>query len=223
MKNYFVTGTDTEVGKTYVTCQMIAALQQNGYRAVGYKPVSAGCDLIDGHWLNEDGVALHKATTLDLRIEQVNPIVFKDPIAPHIASSNESRPITVEDMVSGWHELARYTPEVMFTEGAGGWKLPLGGGHFMPELAQELNQEVIIVVGMRLGCLNHALLTAQAILADGLSIKGWIANRVTESMTEYEANLTTLDELMPAPRLAEIQYQQPLTMEQAASLSQVLV
>lgn len=223
MKNYFVTGTDTEVGKTYSTSQMIRALNHSGYRTVGYKPVSAGCELVGGKWVNEDALALHHATNLDVSIEQVNPIAFKEPIAPHIAAQKVARPISIEEMVEGWKVLADYQPDVIFTEGAGGWKLPLGNGTFMPALAQQLEQEVIIIVGMRLGCLNHALLTAQAVIADGLTIKGWVANNISESMTEYHANLNTLDSLMPAPRLAEIPYRQPLSEAHMTQLSQILI
>lgn len=237
MKQYFITGTDTEVGKTYVTCQLLNAAQRLSLRAIGYKPIAAGCELVNGEWVNEDALNIQKASakirvgeviedvdglkadsenrksgqTLPLR--QINPIALKPAIAPHIAALEEGVTLTFDKIAQGLDLLKTYQPDLLLMEGAGGWRLPLTVGdeytptYYLSDVVKSLKMDVILVVGMRLGCLNHALLTAEAIRADGLTIKGWVANDITGNMTRYQENLHSLKAMLPESLLAEIPYQ----------------
>ena len=212
MKQYFVTGTDTEVGKTYVTCHLLRAATQAKLSSIGYKPIAAGCDLIDGEWVNEDAANIQQASGLTLPISEINPIALKPPIAPHIAASEAGVELTQDAIEKGLNHLQSYNVDFLLMEGAGGWRLPLSLGNdnaptrYLSDVVKSLNMPVILVVGMRLGCLNHAMLTAEAILADGLTIAGWVANDVTGNMTRYDENLASLKAMMPAPLLAEIPF-----------------
>lgn len=207
-KAYFVTGTDTEVGKTYSSCRILEAFSRRGKTALGYKPVAAGCDWQNNQWENEDALALQAAGSVNVPLAEINPIALPDAIAPHIAANRHGVEISEKDIVDGFHALYRYEPDVLLMEGAGGWRLPLSQGRFLSDTVKDLQLEVILVVGMRLGCLNHALLTAEAIQNDGLTIKGWVANQLSDDMPVFDENLATLDALMPVPRLALIPYKQ---------------
>lgn len=212
MKQYFVTGTDTEVGKTYATCHLLRAATQAKLTSIGYKPIAAGCDLVDGEWVNEDAANIQKASGLSLPISEINPIALKPPIAPHIAASEAGVELTQDAIEKGLNHLQSYNVDFLLMEGAGGWRLPLSLGNdnaptrYLSDVVKSLNMPVILVVGMRLGCLNHAMLTAEAILADGLTIAGWVANDVTGNMTRYDENLASLKAMMSAPLLAEIPF-----------------
>ncbi len=240
MKQYFITGTDTEVGKTYVTCQLLKAAQKASLSAIGYKPIAAGCEQVDGEWVNEDALNIQKACSKiradkaikitdnnelksasenneesgqTLPLHQVNPIALKPAIAPHIAALEEGVALTFDEIAKGLDELHAYQPVVWLLVGAGGWGFPLSvgvvfsGSFYLSDVVKTLKMDVILVVGMRLGCLNHALLTAEAIRADGLTIKGWVANDITGNMTRYQENLHSLKAMLPEPLLAEIPYQ----------------
>ena len=240
MKQYFITGTDTEVGKTYVTCQLLQAAQKASLSAIGYKPIAAGCEQINGEWVNEDALNIQKACSKirankaikitdnnelksanenneesgqTLPLHQINPIALKPTIAPHIAALEEDVALTFDEIAKGLDELHAYQPDLLLMEGAGGWRLPLTVGdeytptYYLSDVVKTLKMDVILVVGMRLGCLNHALLTAEAIRADGLTIKGWVANDITGNMTRYQENLHSLKAMLPEPLLAEIPYQ----------------
>ncbi|MBU2977452.1 dethiobiotin synthase [Alteromonas sp. C1M14] len=206
MASYFVTGTDTEIGKTFVTSQLLRTGADAGLSTLGYKPVSAGCELIDGVYSNEDARAIKAASSVSAPLEQINPIALLPPIAPHIAAQQAGVTITEDAIVQGYQQLQTYQPDLLLMEGAGGWKLPLAENLWMPEVVKALSLEVILVVGMRLGCLNHALLTADAILRDGLKLKGWVANQLDPAMPVYTENLQTLKNSMPAPLLAELPF-----------------
>ena len=208
MKRYFVTGTDTEVGKTYVTCQLLRASARAGMTSLGYKPVSAGCEQIAGQWANEDAVAIQKASSLSLPIASINPIVFDAPIAPHIAAARQNQLIDEQQIKDGYEALCRYNPDLLLVEGAGGWRLPISETQLMSDVVKALELPVILIVGMRLGCLNHALLTAETIIRDGLPLRGWVANRLSRDMPVYDENLAYLKSAMPAPMLAEIPFSQ---------------
>lgn len=222
MNRYFVTGTDTEVGKTYVTCQLLRAAGDAGMTSVGYKPVSAGCEIIDGQWANEDAVAIQKASSLSLPVTSINPIVFDAPIAPHIAAARQNQPINEQQIKDGYQALCSHAPDLLLMEGAGGWRLPIGANRLMSDVVKSLELPVILVVGMRLGCLNHALLSAEAILSDGLQLRGWVANGLSNDMPVYEENLAYLKSAIPAPMLAEIPFSQaPGEAMMASFLKQV--
>lgn len=222
MRAYFVTGTDTDVGKTYVSSLLLQAAAKQGKRSAGYKPVSAGCDVIDGELVNDDATQLQRAGSLALPLASVNPIAFAPPVAPHIAAEEAGTVIDTATIASGFQRIAAQGPELLIMEGAGGWRLPIGNGRYLSEVVVALELPVIIVVGMRLGCLNHALLTAEAVQRDGLKLTGWIANQIQPDMPRYTQNLATLAQLMPAPLLAEVPHQgAPQTAAMEALIQQL--
>lgn len=229
MKEYFITGTDTEVGKTYVTCHLLRAATQAQLVSVGYKPIAAGCDFVNGEWVNEDAANIQQASGLTLPISQINPIALKPPIAPHIAAQEEGVILSDKDIENGLNTLRAHKADLLLMEGAGGWRLPLTTGTpesptgYLSDVVSALKMDVILVVGMRLGCLNHALLTAEAIRGDGLTIKGWVANDITGNMTRYQENLDSLKAMLPEPLLAEIPFQRaPDPQQLAGAVSQLL-
>lgn len=200
MTKFFITGTDTEVGKTHVSCQLLHAAQQQGLTTLGLKPLAAGADDIDGAWSNEDARALMDASTLKLPYDTVNPVLLKEPMAPHIAAEREGKRLSAQSLV-GYCRGTFMTARSDFTlvEGAGGWRVPLNYRETLADVARELKLDVILVVGMKLGCLNHALLTAEAIERDGLTLRGWIANCPSPNMNGLEENIQTLQRMMRAP------------------------
>ncbi|NMH59366.1 dethiobiotin synthase [Alteromonas ponticola] len=221
MQQYFVTGTDTEVGKTYVSEYLLKAASHIGLTSLGYKPVSAGCERKGQQLINEDARKLQQASSISLPIEHINPVAFEPAIAPHIAAELANRDIEIEVIDTGLQQLRQHHPDILLVEGAGGWRLPIGQGHLLSDVVKYWQMEVIIVVGMRLGCLNHALLTAQAIQADGLQIKGWIANQLSLDMPCYRENIQTLEMMIAAPKLAEIPFGQPHSQAVLAELAQI--
>lgn len=213
-KTWFVTGTDTEVGKTAVGCALLAAAAATGLRTAAIKPVAAGCDE-QGH--NEDAVQLMAAMTEQLAYEQVNPVALKAAIAPHIAARQEGRSLQVSRLAGLCRGVMLSGADFVLIEGAGGWRVPLGPRETLADLAVQLQVGVIMVVGMRLGCINHALLTAEAITGDGLRLAGWVANQpVGETMPCYRENLDTLRQLLPAPLLGEVPFLPIFRPEEAA-------
>jgi dethiobiotin synthetase len=214
MSAYFITGTDTGVGKTRVSCALLHALRQAGLpRVVGMKPVAAGCDWVEarpghGEWLNEDVVALRAASSLQVPTSFVNPYALPDAVSPHIAAQRAGEVIELNHIEASFHALRQHADAVV-VEGAGGFMVPLHEGPLgesswttSADLAQRLALPVILVVGLRLGCLNHALLTQEAILRRGLRFAGWVANVVDPDMPEQGANLATLRARLMAPMLA---------------------
>ena len=200
-KTFFITGTDTEVGKTAISCALLAAAAARGLRTAAVKPVAAGCDS-DGR--NEDALQLLAVMTEQLDYEQVNPVALAEPIAPHIAAEREGRRLQAGRLAGLCRGVMLGGAELVLVEGAGGWRVPLGPRETLADLAVQLQAEVVLVVGMRLGCINHALLTAEAIRRDGLTLAGWVANEPGERMACYEENLDTLRAMLPAPLLGEV-------------------
>jgi dethiobiotin synthetase len=207
---WFVTGTDTEVGKTFATCALLLSLRKRGYRAAGMKPLAAG---VDAGGRNEDAEQLMAASGFPAPRELVNPYLFATPIAPHIAAAEAGVDIDIERIVVACERL-RGMADAVLVEGVGGFRVPLDRYSDVADLAVRLALPVILVVGMRLGCINHALLTVEAIAARGLSLAGWIANRIDPAMLRCEENLATLGERIKAPLLGVIPPQS--TPEQAA-------
>ena len=202
-KQFFVTGTDTDAGKTYFSAGLLAAGKRRNLRTIGLKPVAAGAVDLNGVLRNDDALSLMEQTIEKLSYEQINPVLFAQPIAPHIAAIHEGREIAVSRL-EGYIKGALLNPhDLAVVEGAGGWRVPLSDRAMMSDLAQRLNFPVIMVVNMKLGCINHALLTAEAIMRDGLTIAGWVANFKGE-MGCYSENVFTLSELLPAPLLGEL-------------------
>jgi dethiobiotin synthetase len=215
MPGIFVTGTDTGVGKTLAAAALLHVLKALGHRAVGMKPVAAGAELIDGAWSNEDVRLLKAASGVDAPDNLVNPYLFRDAIAPHIAADRKGVHIDIPRIVDAYEKLARLADWVV-VEGAGGFRIPLDEKKDSADLAVALGLPVVLVVGMRLGCLNHALLTAEAIERHGLQLAGWIANRVDPDMAAFDENLLALEARLPAPCLAIIPWQETPEPERAA-------
>jgi dethiobiotin synthetase len=202
---FFVTGTDTGIGKSLVSAALLHAFAGLGYRAVGMKPVAAGADQIDGVWCNEDVVQLQAAANVVADPSWVNPYLLRTPVAPHIAADYQGVSIELPRIRDAYEHLAALA-DVVIVEGAGGFKVPLSATRDSADLAKYLALPIILVVGMRLGCINHALLTAEAIAARGLKLAGWVANRLDPEMAAYGENLMALNRRLACPLLAELPY-----------------
>jgi len=197
----FVTGTDTECGKTVTTAALARALIADGRQVACFKPVASGCRITPDGLRNADAEALIDAMNVELPYEAVNPIAFEAPIAPHIAA--EQAGICI-DPASICSRIAEIEADVRLVEGAGGWQVPLGPARDMAALPRALGAAVVLVVGLRLGCINHALLTARAIRADGLPLAGWIANEVDPDMEVREANVASIRARIGCPLIARL-------------------
>ncbi|MGE0073115.1 MAG: dethiobiotin synthase, partial [Thiomonas sp.] len=189
----FVTGTDTGVGKTAISATLLHWFGLQGWRSAGLKPVACGMEQIHGRWANTDVLALQRASSLPLREDEVGPCQFNAACAPHIAAQLEGRSIDVAPLLAAAHTLAGRA-DALVVEGVGGFAVPLNAQHDTADLAQALGLPVVLVVGLRLGCLNHALLTAQSIQARGLRLAGWVANTVDSAMPWLGDNVATLRE-----------------------------
>ncbi|RWR02164.1 dethiobiotin synthetase [[Pantoea] beijingensis] len=203
MMRCFVTGTDTEVGKTVASSALLQAAAKAGYRTAGYKPVASGCEITPDGLRNEDALALQRYSSVTLRYEEVNPLAFAEPTAPHIVSAEEQRPINLSDLSAGLAAISDKA-EWVLTEGAGGWFTPLSEEATFADWVQHEHLPVILVVGVKLGCINHAMLTAQAIATAGLPLIGWIANGIQPAGKRHQAYLSTLRQRINAPFLGEI-------------------
>lgn len=197
---YFLTGTDTEIGKTFITCALLQRARRAGLQAAGLKPIAAGTDAAGR---NEDVEQIRAASNVVLPDEIVNPYCFAAAIAPHIAAAEEGRRIDFSVIRAACAE-ARAAADLVIVEGAGGFRIPLGSDGDSADLAVALGLPVILVVGMRLGCISHALLTAEAIVGRGLELAGWVANRIDPAMARFDENLATLRDLLPAPLLGVV-------------------
>ena len=206
MAHFFITGTDTGVGKTFVTCALLYTLKAQGIAAIGMKPIAAGGEMTPDGLRNDDIEALHAASGVKLQSEDLNCYLLSEPIAPHIAAANEDIDIDLDVIRQRFDQLAELA-DVVLVEGVGGFIVPLGDSINTADLAQDLDLPVILVVGMRLGCLNHALLTQEAILARGLTLAGWVANQIDPHMAELDANIEALEERIRAPLLGVIEWQ----------------
>ncbi|WP_444936759.1 dethiobiotin synthase [Microbulbifer sp. JMSA004] len=205
-KTYFIAGTDTEVGKTYVSAALLSAAAEAGLQTAAVKPVASGCEHTDDGLRNEDALLLQEAMTLKLPYQQVNPFALEPAIAPHIAAAEVGKQLNVARMAGVCRGVMSAGADLVLIEGAGGWRTPLGPRSFLSQLPRELNLPVILVVGMQLGCINHALLTAEAIRRDGLPLAGWVANFARDGMARADENLQTLKALLPAPLLGTLPF-----------------
>jgi dethiobiotin synthetase len=201
----FVTGTDTGVGKTRVAVGLCSAYASRGARVAAMKPVAAGCQPTPEGLRNEDALALLAAMNVPARYEEVNPYAFAPPIAPHIAAREAGVEIDFSHLDRTYAGLAERA-EVVVVEGAGGWLVPLGAQRTFADLATRWRLEVILVVGLRLGCLNHALLTAESIARSGLVLRGWVANAMEARFERATENIATLRERLEAPCLASLPF-----------------
>jgi dethiobiotin synthetase len=217
-REYFVTGTDTGVGKTLVAAGLLLAAGRRELRTVGIKPVAAGVKRRpgpDGETLvNEDALVLQGTATLHLDYELVNPYALEEPVAPHVAAAKSGIALDVAGLVLHFERLRELDFELMIVEGAGGWLVPLNDNETLADLCAALKMPVILVVGMHLGCLNHALLTAAAMAGAGVRMAGWVANCLQADMPAFQENLQTLRDRLPAPCLGVLPFLGPGLIEE---------
>jgi dethiobiotin synthetase len=201
----FVTGTDTGVGKTLASAALLQALARRHARVVGMKPIAAGAIQLGQAWTSEDALALRAASTISVPPELDNPVLLPEPMSPHLAAQRAGVSIDIGHVVRCYQQLVQQADAVV-VEGAGGFLVPLSESETMADLAQALALPIVLVVGLRLGCLNHALLSAEAIRARGLRLAGWICNRIDAAMLQPEANMAYLRAQLDAPLLADIPF-----------------
>lgn len=202
-KTYFMTGTDTEVGKTIASCGLLQAAAAKGYQTAGYKPVASGSEYTLEGLRNSDALMLQQNSQIKLDYERINPIVFEAPTSPHIISHKQQKPIQFSVMTQGLSYIQQLADWVL-VEGAGGWYTPLSATQTFADWVIEQKLPVILTVGVKLGCINHALLTAAAIERSGLKLVGWIANEVEPAGSYQTEYLATLRQMIKAPCLGII-------------------
>lgn len=206
----FVTGTDTDAGKTYVTSGILTAFKKQKYSTLGIKPIASGSILHEGILKNSDALTLQEASSIKLHYHHINPIAFEPAIAPHIAANQQGRTITVHELKQQTQYALQYPADICLVEGAGGWYVPLNDKETLADYVKAVDLKVLLVVGMRLGCINHAILTYKAIVHDKIPIVGWIANCIDPTMQALQENLTTLKKWLHVPCLGVISYQQEI-------------
>mgnify|MGYP003740592607 CR=1 FL=1 len=204
-RSVLVTGTDTGIGKTHSSVALLHALRAHGLRAVGMKPIASGCDWIDGRWRNDDALALQAASDPRPDYADVNPVALPEPTAPTLAAIAAGVTVDVAALFAAHARLAA-DADVVLVEGAGGWAAPLAEGFEHRDLAQHIGGAVVLVVGMRLGCLSHARLTARAIEADGCRLVGWIGNRIDPDFARADDYVGLLADALPAPCLGVLPF-----------------
>lgn len=195
VQSLFITGTDTGVGKTYVACQLIRQYAEQGYKVVGMKPVAAGCELVDGNWVNEDVALLTEASNVKAPPHLVNPYCFNPPIAPHIAAEQAGIEIQFEVIKAAYEQLALMA-DIVIVEGAGGLLVPLHGQTTIADLIQYLDIPVVLVVGLKLGCINHAALSLELIKQREMALKKLIVNHLDKSMLCADDNVECIRKLL---------------------------
>lgn len=202
-RDFLVTGTDTGVGKTVASAGLLRAWRSRGHAVAGFKPVASGCKRTADGLRNDDGLALGRESSRDWPYEVINPYAFEPAIAPHLAAAEAGVEVVLGRIRRAFRRLQQGT-EAVVVEGAGGFLVPLAPGLATPDLAAGLGLEVILVVGLRLGCLNHAFLSAEAILHRGLPFAGWVGNLVDPGFDRLEENLACLHDALPAPCIGVI-------------------
>lgn len=216
-QGFFVTGTDTGVGKTLVSAALVYHFAQQGFKSAGMKPIAAGCQVADGVLRSDDVAQLQQASNVDLPREIVNPYAFEPPLAPHIAAEMGGTRIEL-GLIHAAFKKASEAADILVVEGVGGFRVPLNDKEDTADLASLLGLPVILVVGMRLGCLNHALLTAEAVAARGLRLAGWVANGIEPDMAAQQENLQALQQRINAPCLAVVSFQEKPNFRAAESM-----
>ena len=204
-RGIFVTGTDTEVGKTFVSIALLDMLRHQGVRTAAMKPVASGAKKINDKYLNDDALQLQQAAGIDAPYARVNPFVFPEAIAPHIAAARAGVEIDFETIKQSFQRLSEQS-DFILVEGVGGWLAPLNRQQTVADLAIEMALPVLLVVGMRLGCINHALLSARAIEQSGAKLLGWIANKAQGNYPCVDENIEAIAQWLDAPLLATLAY-----------------
>jgi dethiobiotin synthetase len=202
-QGYFITGTDTGIGKTIVSTLLIRHFIAQGEKVIGMKPIASGAQLVNAQLQNEDALALMHVANVSADYALINPYCFAPAIAPHIAAADSATPISLAHIVDCYAQLSAKADRVII-EGVGGWRVPIDAQTDVADLAVALNLPVILVVGIRLGCINHAVLTAEAILAKGCNLIGWVANQLEPDLAAYDQNLAAITSRIPRPCLAMI-------------------
>ncbi|QNJ99873.1 dethiobiotin synthase [Dyella telluris] len=200
MSTLFIAGTDTGVGKTHATCTLLHALRARGLHACGMKPVASGCVETPEGLRNDDALALQAASATPMPYEWINPVALREPLSPHLAAAHEGVEIRLAPLNDAFERL-RGMHDAVLVEGVGGWLVPLSRSLLASDIPRQWQLPVVLVVGLRLGCLNHALLSARAIATDGCRLVGWIGNRIDPAMDAVEENIETLRHHLPAPCL----------------------
>lgn len=213
---YFLTGTDTEVGKTWCTAAVMARLQQQGHTVVGMKPVASGCHETGDGLRNEDALLIQQQGSSQIDYDLINPYRFLPAIAPHLAAEQTGQRIKVGKIIEHFIRLKRQADHCI-VEGVGGWLVPLNENETVADLAVALQLPIVLVVGLRLGCINHALLTAESIRASGCNLAGWIANTIDPHMAESQATIDSIALRIEAPLLGVVPHLQQLDAGQIAS------
>lgn len=213
--SYFVTGTDTGVGKTLVTAALLHAFAKTGLRVTGMKPIAAGAELIDGELWNEDVAMLSAASNTNLPRELTTTYLLREPAAPHIAAQLEHVSLDMQQLLDCYQQIAQQS-DCVIVEGVGGFCVPINDEVDTADLAVQLGLDVVMVVGLRLGCINHALLTAEAIKARGLNLVGWVANQIDVNMSHQQANLQALEQRLPAPLIGVVPWMAAVSAQVAA-------
>lgn len=217
---YFITATDTDAGKTLVAAALLHEARHQGMTTLGLKPIAAGCQHTPDGWRNDDALLLRQHSSVAISYAETNPIALPAPIAPHIAAAQQGISLSAERVAAFCRGSMLYRPDFLLVEGAGGWRLPLNPRESYAAVPQLLQMPVILVVALKLGCINHALLSAEAIQRDGLPLAGWVANQVDPTMQAVTENLQTLSSRLPAPLLGVIPYlPQPSVAAAAEALS----
>jgi dethiobiotin synthetase len=204
-KTIFIAGTDTDVGKTVASKAILHGLNKKGLKTIGFKPIAAGCEETPQGLRNSDALHLQEAASVESKYDAVNPYALRLPASPHIAANIES--VKIEEAVLNDHlGLHQQNSEFLLVEGAGGWRVPMTESKCLSEWVQQHNLPVVLVVGIKLGCLSHAMLTAETIERDGLNIVGWVANRINPGQEHYREIIDMLEDKINAPKLGEIPY-----------------
>lgn len=204
-KGIFITGTDTGIGKTRFTLSLMEALKKQGRQVSGMKPIASGAMRKNGKLINEDAELIMQHCSKPTDYELINPVVFELAVAPHIAANKKKQKIDLDQIVDSYKKLA-VNCENIVVEGVGGWRVPLSTGTNLVDLVGALDLSVIMVVGLKSGCINHAILTVEAIRADGISLKGWVSNRLFEDYLLAEETIETLKENLVCPHIADLPY-----------------
>lgn len=204
MKRYFVTGTDTDCGKTLVTTALLEKANQLGLSTLGLKPIAAGCEIEGDELTNSDARMIRQTMNIALDYASINPIALEPPIAPHIAAARLGIDLRLKDLIQKMEKGLSIQADLCLIEGAGGWLVPINANEFLSDLCIELELPVVFVVGMKLGCINHALLTLECIRGRGVTIAGWVANQIDSEMSCFDENLETLKEKIPDKFLGTI-------------------
>ncbi len=208
----FITGTDTDVGKTYVSKSLIHSLNNLGFNTLGMKPIASGCNNINGKLINDDALQLQNTSSIKLKYNKINPIAFEPPVAPNIAADKINQRIELSKLSHICKQTLNYKSDITVIEGVGGWYVPINKTESMADFVIKNNLSVILVVGIKLGCLNHAILTYKAILDSKVPFLGWIANCIDPNCLEIEKNIETLKTWIKKPCLDVINYKDEISL-----------